>query len=70
MNRTDALKGYKPIEWGADSVLSADQRAIVEGQRKDLWRHGIRTEPVLTHMAFEFGAVICMQRAARKAGLL
>lgn len=70
MKRRDPLAGYKPLTWEPDSSLSKDQREIVEAQRKDLWRHGIRKEPLLTQMAFEFAAVICMQRAARKAGVL
>jgi len=63
------LRGYKPTAWDAESTLSAEEQSIVEAQRKDLWRHGIRTEPLLTRMAFEFAAVICMQRAAKKAGI-
>lgn len=70
MRRADPLAGYTPLAWGADSSLSKDQQEIVEAQRKDLWRHGIRKEPLLTQMAFEFAAVICMQRAAKRAGVI
>lgn len=69
-SRPDRLAGYTPLTWDAESTLSADEQATIEAQRKDLWRGGIRTEPQLTEMAFEFAAVICMQRAAKKAGIL
>jgi hypothetical protein len=65
MRRADLMSGYTALAWDADSSLSLDERATVEAQRRDLWRHGIRTEPNLTRMAFEFAAVICMHRAAK-----
>jgi len=66
---TRSLDGYTPLAWTEESTLTAEEREIVEAQRKDLWRNGIRTEPLLTQMALEFAAVICMQRAAKRAGL-
>lgn len=60
MRRTSPLAGYVPLDWSGESVLSQEEQDMVEIQRKDLWRHGIRTEPMLTRMAFEFGAVVCM----------
>lgn len=53
------MGGYVALTWDADSLLSPREREIVEQQRRDLWRGGIR-EPNLTRMAFEFGAVACM----------
>jgi hypothetical protein len=67
--RPSSMIGYVPLAWEADSMLTRDEQAIVEAQRRDLWRHGVRTEPLLTRMAFEFGAVICMQRAAKLHGI-
>jgi hypothetical protein len=58
------MKGYKPLDWSGESKLSKDEQEVVEHQRQDLWRHGIR-KPMLTRMAFEFGAVVCMLRARR-----
>lgn len=63
--KVDALRGYKPLDWSGPSELSPEERETVEAQRRDLWRHGIRTEPMLTRMAFEFAAVISMSRAAK-----
>jgi hypothetical protein len=57
-----ALDGYVPLAWDAASTLDADEQAIIEAQRKDLWSRGVRTEPQLTDMAFQFGAVVCMFR--------
>ena len=68
--RPDPLAGYTPLSWDGHTVLTAAEREAVDAQRRDLWRHGVRTEPNLTRMAFEFAAVVCMQRAARKVGLL
>lgn len=48
--------------------LTASEREVIETQRKDLWKHGIRKQPLLDQMAFEFGYVICAFRAAREAG--
>lgn len=59
----DEMKGYVPLDWPSDSQLSKEEQEAVEGQRRDIWRHGIRTEPMLTRMAFEFGATICILRA-------
>ncbi len=58
------LKGYVPLAWDEHSELSADEQEFVEINRKDLWRNGVRTEPNLTRMAFEFGAVQAMMRQA------
>jgi hypothetical protein len=63
------LEEYEPLTWDADSTLGPDEQAAIEAQRRDLWTKGIRLEPVLTRMAFEFGALACMRRAAKKARL-
>jgi hypothetical protein len=63
------MQGYKPLEWATDSTLTAEERETIETQRRDLWRNGVKTEPLLTRMAFEFGAVITMRRAAKRAGV-
>jgi len=65
--KPDALRGYKPLGWSFPSSLSAEEQETVEAQRRDLWRNGIRTEPMLTRMAFEFAAVITMNRASKAA---
>jgi hypothetical protein len=70
MKRPKADDGYVPLTWTKDDTLPQVDRDTIDAQRKDLWRGGIRTEPLLTRMAFEFAAVIAMQRAAKKAGLL
>lgn len=57
------MRGYKPLSWDADSQLSREEQEAVETQRRDLWRHGIRKQPMLDRMAFEFGAVVCMLRS-------
>lgn len=62
MQRSDSLKGYVPLAWGKDSKLSGVEQECVERQRRDLWRNGVRTEPNLTRMAFEFAAVETMLR--------
>ena len=59
------MKGYKPIDWTGPSKLSLDEQEIVEIMRRDLWGHGVRKEPQLTRMAFEFGATCCALRAKR-----
>jgi hypothetical protein len=66
LRKRDACAGYVPLKWDTDSKLSAAEREAVEAQRKDLWRNGVRTEPNLTRMAFEFAAVVCMFRAAKE----
>lgn len=58
---------YAPLSWPADSKLSPEERAHVERQRRALWDRGIRREPQLTRMAFEFGAVASMCAADRQA---
>lgn len=59
--------GYVPLEWAGQSKLTAEEQAAVESQRRQLWRHGIRQEPMLTRMAFEFGyALTAMRHAAEK----
>jgi len=63
--KKDDLAGYKPMTWEKDSKLSKDEQETVESQRKDLWRGGVRTEPLLIRMAFEFAAVIHMSRAEK-----
>lgn len=50
---------YTPIVWKKDSGLSPEERRIVDIQRKDLWNHGVRREPLLTEMAFAFAALLC-----------
>lgn len=57
------MKDYKPLEWKEDSELTKEQQEIVEIQRRDLWKAGVRTEPNLTRMAFEFAAVVCMGKS-------
>lgn len=54
--KADAMKGYKPLRWDADSALDAEMQASVELMRRDLWRNGVRGEN-LERMAFEFGFV-------------
>jgi hypothetical protein len=61
------MKGYVPLVWGTDSRLSLHEQEMVELQHKDLWRHGVRTEPQLTRMAFEFGAVVVMLQDKKAA---
>jgi hypothetical protein len=70
VRRSKADDGYVPLDWSAKSALSRDEQEMVEIQRKDLWRKGIRTEPLLTQMALEFAACICMMKAAKKAGVI
>lgn len=57
---------YEPLTWTADSELSTEERAHVERERRSLWNHGIRREPQLTRMAFEFGAVAAMLGKGKK----
>jgi hypothetical protein len=57
---------YVPLEWPADSKLSGAEQAHVDRERRSLWDHGIRREPLLTRMAFEFGAVATMLSRARQ----
>lgn len=59
------LDGYTPMTWGSDSKLTAEEQNTVEAQRKELWSNGVRSEPNLTRMAFEFAAVITMIRKAK-----
>jgi hypothetical protein len=60
--KRDGLTGYKPLVWPESSSLSAEEQECVELQRRDLWRHGIRKQPMLDKLAFEFGAVMCIMR--------
>ena len=60
-----SIRGYTPIDWSGPSQLTKDEQEIVEIQRRDLYRHGIRKEPMLTRMAFEFAAVICASRETK-----
>ena len=62
----ERAKAYTPLTWDADSKLSADEQAAVEINRRHLFEHGVTREPLLTRMAFEFGAVQCMLRAEPK----
>lgn len=64
----DRMKGYAPLAWDAASDLSDDEQQCVEICRRDLWRNGVRTEPNLTRMAFEFGAVMAMTKATDDSG--
>lgn len=57
----DKLAGYKPLDWTGDSALTAEEQELVEIERRDLWRCGIR-DPLCTRMAFEFAAVIMALR--------
>jgi hypothetical protein len=63
---TRSLRGYKPLDWSGPSVLTPYEQEIVELQRRDLWRHGIRKEPLLTRMAFEFAATLLSLRAQQQ----
>lgn len=51
---------YVPLAWPTTSKLTPEERAHVERERRSLWNHGVRREPQLTRMAFEFGAVAAM----------
>lgn len=51
---------YVPLTWPGDSKLSDAEREHVDRERRSLWNHGVRREPQLTRMAFEFGAVAAM----------
>jgi hypothetical protein len=62
--KPDTLAGYKPLDWSGPSELSKHDQEMVEIMRKDLWRNGVRTEPNLTRMAYEFAAVACMGKGA------
>lgn len=62
----DALGGYAPLVWSEDCELTLEERDIIEAQRRDLWRHGIRKQPMLDVMAYEFGYVVCLLREAEK----
>lgn len=69
MKRTDnRMKDYAPLVWTKDSQLSPVEQETVERNRRELWRNGVRTEPNLTRMAFEFGAVETMLRTANPKG--
>jgi hypothetical protein len=59
---------YVPLTWPADTLLSDDEREHVDRERRSLWDHGVRKEPLLTRMAFEFGAVAAMVCGPRKRG--
>jgi hypothetical protein len=67
--KTDAMAGYEPLTWDVDSELGAEEQATIENERRQLWRKGVRGA-LLEQLAYEFAAVICMKRAAKKAGLL
>lgn len=57
---------YVPLVWPEDSALSSEEREHVDRERLSLWNHGVRREPQLTRMAFEFGAVaslVCGKKA-------
>jgi len=64
VRRCNKLVGYKPLTWESDSQLSKHEQEMVEIQRKDLWQHGIRKQPMLDRMAFEFAAVVCILQSA------
>lgn len=68
MKRDNKMHGYAPLAWDSKSALSRDEQEMVEIQRRDLWRHGVRTEPNLTRMAFEFAAVVCALRGKAESG--
>jgi hypothetical protein len=59
------LKGYEPLDFAGESELTPDEQEVVEVMRRDLWRNGVRTEPNLTRMAFEFAAAACMMKGAK-----
>ena len=54
-----------PMVWGK-TTLDAEQQAAVELMRRQLWRRGIRHEPLFSRMAFQFAAVLCMDRASKR----
>jgi len=51
-------KRYKPLEWDFSECIDIYTRNTVNAQRERLWDAGVRTEPSLTLMAFEYAAVI------------
>lgn len=59
------MDGYEPLTWDEGTALDAHEQAVIEQQRRDLWRGGIR-EPNLTRMAFEFAAVVCLLEGDRR----
>lgn len=62
--KRDPMAGYVPLDWTGYSELSKSEQESIETQRRDLWRHGIR-DPLLTLMAFEFGATLEIMKRAR-----
>jgi len=48
---------YEPLTWPDDCVIAAEERATIERCRQDLWVIGVRSEPMLTRMAIEFGVL-------------
>ena len=59
-------EGYRPLVWSENCELTADERETIEAQRKDLWRNGIRKQPMLDRMAYEFAYVICALKGAAR----
>lgn len=68
MNASSSPAEYEPLEWPAGCELSSEERAEVETQRRKLWRDGVR-DPKATLLACQRAAVVCFQRAARRAGV-
>lgn len=68
--RADAPVAYTPIDWSdrSDCKLSAHERELVDIMRRDLWKSGVRREPQLTAMAFEFACVCASMQAADGGG--
>jgi len=63
--KPNPLAGYEPLDWRGPSELTKEEQETVERMRKDLWRQGVRTQPALDRLAFEFAAAFCMANAAR-----
>lgn len=63
--KTDAMEGYQPLTWEADSDLGPEERETIENERRQLWRKGVRGV-MLEELAFEFAFVITCQRLAKK----
>ena len=69
MRKPKPMTEYTPMTWDSESKLSKDEQETVESQRRQLWAKGVRTQPNLDRMAFEFAAIITMLRSASGTGL-
>jgi hypothetical protein len=55
---------YKRLQWNWVDCLDAYTRNAIETQREQLWYAGVRSEPTLTRMAFEYAFVIMKAKLA------